>query len=240
MGWYLFGYPIALAIGHAEAAPYVSHGSFGSQSTESDYLGDILLSVFPLHVFKHLMAVVDAEVGIDIRHGLSARVEKSLKNEVVFERIYFGYIQTVTGKAPGGAPSAWSDRDAVFLGISYIVPDDEEVGVEAHLVDDAQFIVEPLPHFLGYLAVFLSDPLLAELPEVVFFGHSVGKWEYGQVIIVEYDFDIAAVSDLLCVFNSFRYIGEQFRHLIRGLDIKLVIGELHPLGIVPGGDGLDA
>ena len=51
--------------------------------------------------------------------------------------------------APAARATARADRDAVVLRVVDEVPDDQEVGVEAHVVDDAELHLHPLDRLGG-------------------------------------------------------------------------------------------
>ena len=77
---------------------------------------------------------------------LRARVEEALEEQVVLERVDVGDAERVAHDGAGGRAAAGPHGDAVVLGELDVVPDDEEVGVEAHLADDAELEVEALAH----------------------------------------------------------------------------------------------
>ena len=68
--------------------------------------------------------------------ALAAGVEEALEEQVVLERVDVGDRQRVGDDAAGRRAAPGADGDAVVLGELHEVPDDEEVGAEAHLADD--------------------------------------------------------------------------------------------------------
>src|SRR5207237_3316356 len=84
------------------------------------------------------------EVHVDVGHLLAARVEEALEQEAVADGVDVDDAQAVGDAAAAGRTASGPDSDAPFARVADEVPDDEEVGGEAHLRDDAQLVVEPL------------------------------------------------------------------------------------------------
>ena len=58
-------------------------------------MGYLFLSVFFLDILEDPVSSVVVEVDVDIGHVDTVRVEESLEEEVVFDRVYVGDLQTV-------------------------------------------------------------------------------------------------------------------------------------------------
>ncbi len=120
---------------------HVPDGGLAPQGAERDDLGDLVVAVFARAVFEHLGAAVVAEVQVDIGHGDAPGIEEALEDQPVLERIDQGDVQRV-GDDRAGRRTAGVVPDVMFAGIAAQVPHDQEVGVEAHLVDHAQLVVQ--------------------------------------------------------------------------------------------------
>ena len=68
--------------------------------------------------------------------GSAPGIEEPLEDQAVAQRVEIRYLQAVGNDRPGGAAAARAGSNAVLPGVSDQVPDDQEVGREAHLVDD--------------------------------------------------------------------------------------------------------
>ena len=98
--------------------------------------------------------------GIDTRSAL----RKRSNSRSYSQRIDVRDPQAVGDEAAGGAAAARADGDAVLLGEADEVPDDQEVGVEAHVVDDAELHLHALDRLGGRrVAVALAQAGLDEL-----------------------------------------------------------------------------
>ena len=164
---YGLGNLIALLVSGIERSGDISHGRLGLEGTEGDDLRDLVAPVLARDVVYDLLASLDAEVYIYIRHAHSLRIEESLEYEVVFDRVDLGDGKAVCDDAACGRASARSDCYAVTLCVVDEVPYDEEVLNIAHTLDDRKLRLEPLPVQAGLvhglLAVAPDKALVAEL-----------------------------------------------------------------------------
>ena len=128
----------------------------------------------------------------------------------------------------GGRAAAGADGDAAVLGELDVVPDDEEVGVEAHLADDAELEVEALAHLgAGLGAVAAHDALLAELAQVGASGAALGHRVRGQQVVAEVEVDVAALGDLDRGVAGAGVVLEALAHLLGRLEVELVAAVAH-------------
>jgi len=75
--------------------------------------------------------------------------------------------------------------------------DDQEVGREAHLLDHAQLVGEPLLRARGRrVAVALDEPGEAQLAEVLLLGAAGGRLEARQVELAEGELEVAGLREL--------------------------------------------
>ena len=136
---------VALRVSRVERSGDVAYGRLRLQRSEGDDLRYLVLSVLADDVVDDLLPSLDAEVDIYIRHAHALRIEESLKDEAVFDRVYLRDGEAVRHYAARSRAPARSDGDAVPLRVIYEVPYDEEVLHIAHVLDDLQLGLEPLP-----------------------------------------------------------------------------------------------
>ncbi len=84
------GDPVHIAVGHVEGAPHVPDHPPCRHGAEGDDLADLVPAVLVGNILDHLLAPVLAEVHVDIRHGNPLRVEKTLEQEVIGNRVDIG------------------------------------------------------------------------------------------------------------------------------------------------------
>ncbi|MNJ50149.1 hypothetical protein D3C77_454110 [compost metagenome] len=123
---------------HTSDIPYRRSGRHRSESYNLRYMFG---TIFFRHVNNDLIPPLIAEIDIDIRHRHPLRVQKPLKQEIVFHRIDIRNVEHISDEAArrGTAPRACSN--ALPVGIGDKVPDDQEIIREAHIADNTQLII---------------------------------------------------------------------------------------------------
>ncbi len=219
---------VADRVGLAHDARGVAHGRARGHGAEGDDLRHPVAAVLLRHVVDDFAAPVDAEVHVDVGHALAPRVEEALEQQVVLERVDVGDAERVADDGPGGGTSAGSHGDAVVLGELHVVPDDEEVGVEPHLADDAELEVEALDDLLARLgAVAPRDALLAQVAQVAVLGEAVGHRVRGQLVVAEVQAHVTAFGDLQRGRAGAGIVLEALLHLVARLEVELVAAVAH-------------
>ncbi len=139
---------IAGPVVETEHARRVARRRSREHLAERDDLRDRLAPVLVGHISHHPLAPAHREVDVDIRHRHALGVEEALEQQVVAQRVDIGDRQAVGDDRAGGGAAAGTHRDAVLLGELDEVPDDQEIGVEAHPIDHAELHLHAL-HRLG-------------------------------------------------------------------------------------------
>ena len=84
----------------------VTNGRPRLQGTEGHNLRNVVGTVFFGYIVDNLLPSFVAEVNIKVGHRHSFRIEKALKNQVVFHRVKVGYSDTVRRKRACAGASA--------------------------------------------------------------------------------------------------------------------------------------
>ena len=235
--------------GYIQRPSHVPDHEPGFQFTESDDLSDIFAAAIALHhILEHLLAAVDAEVHIDIRHTDPAGIEEALENQTVGQRIEFRDPQCVSDQAAGGRSATGTYRDAVVFGIIDEISDYEKVAGESHLIDHANLIFQTLAVvrlFAGRTLGLDSGPnpfeaFLGFLDEQ-FLGAQAGRiFKKGEMIGVEIKGDITTLGDCYGIVHGAGEVFEIGDHLLFGFEVKLVRAEAEAVAVFDGFTGLDA
>ncbi len=135
-GWDEAGDGVHLRQGHVEGAADVADGRPRPQRPEGDDLGHLVLAVLLHGVLHHVVPAVVGVVEVNVGHGDAAGVQEALEDEAVGDGVDAGDAQRV-GHQRTRAAAAHIPPDINPAGVFAQVPDDEEVGVEAHAADDA-------------------------------------------------------------------------------------------------------
>ena len=77
------------------------------------------------------------------------------------------------------------------------VPHDEEVGIEAHGVDDAEFVFQAFTYFgiTGAITVLLLQAFFTQFTQIGLGSETFGDVELGQVVAFFGDIHVAAFGD---------------------------------------------
>ena len=236
----LFGDGVGLGVADVQDTAHIADRRAGGHGAEGDDLGDVVLAVEAVDVVDDLAAAVDTEVDVDIRHGDALRIQETLKEQRILDRVDIGDVETVGDHAAGGAAAAGTDGDAVALGIADEVRDNEKIIHKPHLLDDAELIIQ-----LGvdFRTVGIADGKAA-LTELAQVGGAVGlalrQAETGQVVVAEFEIVMAAVGDEVCIVRGLGKTREKTAHLRFALQVEFLGLEAHAVGLVDGFSGLDA
>ena len=123
---------ITFSISSVKRSGYVSDCRFSLKSTKGDDLRHLVFAVLANYIIYDFLTPFNTEVYINIRHAHAFRVEKPLKDEAVFNRVYFCYIEAVGNDASCGRTSARPDCYTMRFGVMDEVPDYQEVLHIAH------------------------------------------------------------------------------------------------------------
>ncbi len=240
-GGHGLGDAVAHRVGHAQHPGRVADRGPGLDGGEGDDLGHVVGPVALGRVADHLRPVALVEVHVDVGHLPAALVEEALEDESVLDGVEVDDAQAVGHAAAGGRAPPGTDPDALLAGVVDEVPDHEEVGGQAHAVDDAQLVVDPLHDVARHRGpVAAAGALEGEGAQVFAVGDARRQVEVGQLGLAELDLDVDPLGDGQGVVAGLGGLGEQRAHLGRRLQVVLVAVELEPLGVVDLGPGLHA
>ena len=126
----------------------VFDSQFGSHRTICDDMRYFFLTIFIGYPAKHFTTTVVIEVHIDIGQGDTVRIQETLEQQVVLDRVDLGDTQTVSHCRTGSRTTSGPYRYAQFraCGIDEVLHY-QEVSGETHRFHDVQLEVEPFFHF---------------------------------------------------------------------------------------------
>ena len=211
---------VDLSVGHAEHAPGIAQHGLGRHGAEGDDLADVIAPVLGGDVLDHLIALVHAEVDVEIGHRHAFRIEEPLEQQAIAQGIDVGDAQRPGHHRARARAASGTYRDVVVLGPVDEVGNDQEVAGEAHLHDHVDFDFKTLAVVLGAeagggclpgqargeaAACLLADPRCQIEP----FRHR----EIRQVVRAELELQGAALGQLDGVLDGLRQVRKQLRHL---------------------------
>src|ERR1700689_1219609 len=76
-----------------EHAPDIANSLLALDRAERDYLRHAIVAVLLAHVFEHLVAPLEPKINVDIRPRLAPRIQPSLEQQAMLNRIDLGDSQ---------------------------------------------------------------------------------------------------------------------------------------------------
>ena len=235
------GDAVDMAVTHAEHTAHVAQRGLRGHRAEGGDLAHGVTAVLLLHVVDHAVAVGLAEVDVEVGHRHAVRVQETLEQQLVAQRVEVGDRERVGDEraCPRSPPRA--DRAAVGFRPIDEVGHDQEVAGKAHLQDRRDLELEPLhvTRSLGIafrgIGVEVRQPRLQALVrgEAEVLGHrelfalDERRGEVRQLRFAEHELQAATACDLDRVAHGARQVREQRLHLRSGLEILLAAEALH-------------
>ena len=161
--------PVRLREGEFLHAGHILDRELRGHRAVGDDVGDLLLAVLLRHPVEHAAAAVVVEVDVDIGQRDAVRIEETLEQQVVGDRVDLRDAQAVGHGRAGRRATPRTHRDVQLLACrADEVLHDEEVARETHRLHDVQLELQPLLLLLGQvLAVAAVRPLHRQLGQVV-------------------------------------------------------------------------
>ena len=146
---------------------HILYRALGGHCAECDNVRYVILAVGLLDVLECTVAALIIEVDVYIRHRDTVRVQETLEQQVVPDRVEIGDFQTVCDYGPGSGTSSRAYRRADGPCCGDEVLDNEEVVRESHPGDGLQLELYPFRLFPGErLPVSFPCPFITEVAEV--------------------------------------------------------------------------
>ena len=102
---------VDLAVGHAQHAADVAQHGARLQLAEGDDGGDAVVAVFVAHVADHAVALVLAEVDVEVRHRHALGIEEALEQQAPAQRVEVGDLERPGDQRARARAAAGSDRE---------------------------------------------------------------------------------------------------------------------------------
>ena len=236
---------IAKGVAHVQHPAHIAHHATRGHGAEGGDLADGFLAVFVLHIVDHQIPVGLAEVDVEVGHGDAFRIQKALKQQLVFDRVQVGNFERIGHQRTGARTPSRPHRAAVLLGPVDEVAHDQKVARKTHLQDGADLELKAL-HVLGHarLALFLLgvqvrhavfEALVRGVAKIIVRRHAHAvhqrRRELRQLRLAQHQGQAAALGNLQRVGNGRGNVGKQRLHLFHRLEILLAGEAAHALGV---------
>lgn len=216
----------------------------GLDGAEGDDLRDPIAAPFLGGVADHFTAAAIVEVDIDIGHRDALGVEESLEQQPVRDGVDIGDAHGVGHQRTGGRTTAGADPDADLERVVDQVADDEEVGREAHLADDAELVFGAADvfgrHPVGEAALEATHDLFVQPAGLrLTLGHREDR--HPVTVLPHVVVGLHALTDEHGVVAGAGYLGvPDGAHLGGGFEVVAVTVEFEPGGVRQRLAGLNA
>ena len=230
--------------GNLQRAAHVPHRRPRPQGAEGDDGGDLVLAVFARRVTDHFRAAVVGIVQIDVRHADATGIQKAFEDQAILNRVDFRDAQA-PGRQAARARTAHVPPDVRLARELAEVPHDEEVGVETHVMDQAQFMVQPRHQTAVLrrpLAQAPAQPLFAELSQPALRVMAGRHRKGGQLVALHVQVQLTHFRDQQGVFQRLALVdlAEGRPHLLRRRQVIAGVGHPHTVLVRLARPGLDA
>ena len=211
----LVGDELAEVVRNAERqflyACHVLQGQFGGHGAVGDDVGYVVGPIFLCHPVEYPAASVVVEVDIDIRQGDTVRIEETLEQQVILDRVNLGNTQAVGNGTTRSRTTAGPYADIQLLACGTdVVLHNQEVARETHCLHDVQF---ELDAFVGFVVQRVSIPLS---------GPFVGQ--FGQVVSLQLDaVELVESAELLDLFHPVFFAHDDLSVLVAGKLVEQVL-----------------
>ena len=246
------GQPVHLSVGQVHGSANVLDRGLGRHGAKGDDLRDVVAAVGPSDVVDYFAAPPHAEVDVDVGQGDALRVQETLEQQAVLQRVHVGDLQRVAHQTARHRAAPRPHRYALRPGVANEVPHDQEVAGEAHLLDHLDFLGEA--GLVGGKRLSQATILLERLEmgqaggeafadhlfEVTLERVSLGYLEFWEWVADALDLHVTPLGDGGGTLDRVGQLAENLSHLRSGLEVELVSGKLHALRVAHRLAGLDA
>src|SRR5207253_3874799 len=187
-----------------------------------------------------------AEIDIDIRQRYALGIQKSLKQQLMLERINVSDAHGVGDERSGCRSTARTDGNGILSSVADEVPDNQEVSGELHLLNDRDLtrqalivvsarLLQPTRGF-GLTKSFPSarKTLTSNVFKVTIQREAIRDREFRKRILDLVQLEIAALGNGQRLLQHIFTAIEELLHLVRGLHEKLIAVELQPVRVIDG------
>ena len=119
----------------------ITDNTTGRQCTKRNNLYDTVIPVFTSYIINNFLSSFEAEVNVNIRHGYSFRIQETLKQKVISNRIKLCDPKCIGNQTSCSGTSSRSYHNVMVTRIFDEIPYDQEVIDIAHIPDRGQFII---------------------------------------------------------------------------------------------------
>ena len=218
----------------------VAHHGFCRHAAERDNLGDALPPVTAGDVFDHLIPPVHAEIHVKIGQGYPFGIQEPLKQQFMVHGVKIGNAQYVSHQGTATGAASRSYRYPLLFRPTDEISHDEKISRETHTGYHVKLVIETPAVLFRIDAVGRRPPVFNQLFQtgVCLPAQPAGLVEFfrnrklRQVVIPEFQFQVAANGDVFTVPQRFRQVMEQLLHLFRRFQVLFITVVARAFGVI--------
>ena len=231
---------IRLGIAYTQGSGNISYRLLCLHGSEGYYLRNPALAVLAGNIVDYLLTALIAEVYIDVGHADPFRIEETLKDQIVPDRVNVGYLKAVGHNGAGCRASPRTYHNAVCLGVVYEIPYNQEIFNISHGFYSAKLVVQSFVQLRSRVfSVSFVKARLTELSQIFCIVLSLRGLEFRQMVLAEFKVKITGIGNKLSIIHRLRKVCKDFSHFVFAFQIELVVRKAHTVLIIESGRGLD-
>ncbi len=211
--------------------PHIPDDSPCRKRTKRNDLRHTVSAVLFNDVIDHFLPPLETEIHVDIGHGNTFRIQETLKNQMIPDRVDIRNSRRICDKASRSAAAAGSHADAVFPGVPDIIPYNQKILHIPHIFDHGKLIFQAFVQLFCHQGIPLVQPFVTELFQIFISGIPFRHRKIRQLCVPEFNLHMTAVGNFLCILHGFQRIRKQRSHFRFGFDIILSSLITHPVFI---------
>ena len=228
-----FSYGISLGIAYAQGSCNISYCLLCLHGSEGNYLRNPALAILAGNIIDYLLTALITEIYINIRHADPLRIEKTLKNQIIFYRVDISYLKAVCHNGTCCRASARAYHDSVCFGIVYKIPYNQEIFHISHGFYGAKLIVKSVVKLLCriFTVPFVKSGI-AEFSKILRVVLSLRSFEFRQMVLAEFKVEIAGIGNKLSIVHRLRQICKNLSHFVLALEVELIVRKAHSVLVI--------
>ncbi len=231
--------PVYITIRYIQSPAYISYSRPGCHSSKGYNLGHPVSAIAINYVFYYPVTFLKTKINVYIRHAYSFWIEKTLKQQIIFQRINSGNTQDIGNQTTCSRTPSRTHWHPILSGPIDQILNYKKVSSKPHTIDYANFVFQPLHYLQGRIRVFAGKCFPHQHIQIGLITVTGGNIEIRQVKLTKTKVYITFFSYTQAIFNKLGSIRKQSLHFRCAFHIKLTTGKTHTLGVTNHCPGLD-
>ncbi len=219
-----FGDLVTKSVRHSHCPTDITNCRARCHGSESNDVRDVVPTIFFSTIGKNVISTIIGEVHINVRHRNTFGIEKSLKEQTVFDRVDVRDTHEIRHERPCCGPTSRSNNDTVVSGPVDEVLYDKEVFRVSHFFNNGKLILEALSIFWCDSSVeTFFHAFLGECPKRGHRRFAFGEGVVRKLDLSQCDLKIALVGNGHGIVDRFGGVGKGLSHLLLTFDIEVKV-----------------